>query len=440
MLIDLALVREASGVAAGALVTAAWEGVVLTASLATGLRMCRGLSAGVRSAVWTVVLVLVVLLPVGVVLMPHRVAAAGVSPLRVNADWAVGLVAAWLVLATFRMVVLLGSAVRLRGIGRRAVPVEASPACVALLESGRRRAALCVSEDVDRPSVVGFFRPRVLLPAVMLAELGAAEMEQIVRHEMEHLYRRDDWTNLLQRLSCALLPLSPAVFWLDRRMSLERELACDDGVLRQTRAPKAYAACLTTLAEGSMLRRGSSLALSAWERQSELSRRVYRILRWRDGGTSQRAASMAAGVLLLAATAGTVELARMPEVLRFADAAPMLADARGPVLGGAMLPVVAHAGAGAARPMLLRAVMPTRSSGRAVPKMRRRSAVAKVRQAGRVVPVMVPVVVPRVMRTAWRQKEVGLPAARMVLTVADEDAFPRYAAIAMGDGWLIVQL
>ena len=444
-MMDLALVREESGVAAGALVTAAWEGVVLTTALAVGLRMFRGLSAGVRSAVWTATLVLVVLLPAGAVLMPHRAAAAGASSLRVSADWAVGLVAAWTALAAFRIAALAASAIRLREVGRRAVPVATGPGCAALLGGGRRVAELCVSGDVDRPSIVGFFRPRVLLPAAMLAELRAAELEQIVRHEMEHLHRRDDWTNLLQKVSCALLPLSPAVLWLDRRMSIERELACDDGVLRQTRAPKAYAACLTTLAEGAMLRRGSSLALSAWERQSELSRRVHRILRWRDGGMSRRAAGAVASVLLLGATVGSVELARTPQVLRFADAAPAMAEVRRPVMGGdAMVPVMVRVGADAVRPVLMPAVMPARSCGRfartAGMRARRRSGtVLRVRQTGRRAPVL-PAMIPRVMRTSWQGREVGFPAAaRMVLT-GDEDVFPRYAAIATGDGWLIVQL
>ena len=444
-MMDLALVREASGAAAGALVTAAWEGVVLTAALAAGLRMCRGLSAGVRSAVWTAALVLVVLLPAGVVLMPHRVAEAGASPVRVNADWAVGLVAAWAALAAFRLLALVGSAVRLRGVGRRAVPVAAGPVCAALLRGGRE-AELCVSGDVDRPSVVGFFRPRVLLPAAMLAEIGAAELEQIVRHEMEHLHRRDDWTNLLQKVSCALLPLSPAVLWLDRRMSIERELACDDGVLRQTRAPKAYAACLTMLAEGAILRQGSSLALSAWERQSELSRRVYRILSWRDGGMSRRATKVATGILLLGATVASVELARTPQVLRFADVTPAMAEVRGPVMGGgAMVPVVARFGAGGARPVLMPAVMRARSSegfARTTTAKSHRlpETMLKVRRVAPVLPAAAPARVPRVMRTSWQGREVGFPAARMVLTVADEDVFPRYAAIATSDGWLIVQL
>ncbi len=68
-------------------------------------------------------------------------------------------------------------------------------------------------------------------------------------HEVGHLRRADDWINLLQKLSLVVFPLNPMLMWIERRLCLERELACDDDVLRLTKAPKAYATCLTNLAE-----------------------------------------------------------------------------------------------------------------------------------------------------------------------------------------------
>ena len=105
-------------------------------------------------------------------------------------------------------------------------------AVAGLLGGSGRRAELCLSDEVDRPSVVGFFRPRILLTPELFACLSAAELEQVVLHEMEHVRRYDDWTNLLQKLSLALVPLHPVLLWVERRMCLERELACDDRVMR----------------------------------------------------------------------------------------------------------------------------------------------------------------------------------------------------------------
>ncbi len=57
--------------------------------------------------------------------------------------------------------------------------------------------------------------------------------------------------------SCAwwLFPLNPALAWMERRLCREREMACDEGVVRSTQAPRAYAACLASLAERRLERR-----------------------------------------------------------------------------------------------------------------------------------------------------------------------------------------
>ena len=137
-----------------------------------------------------------------------------------------------------------------RRIGRAARPV-AAPAELrsAMKLAGRRPVELCTSQEVEKPCVVGFFRPRILVPGWLLAELSADELSQIVLHELEHLRRLDDLTNLLQKFLLALLPLHPGLFFIERQLCREREMACDEGVVRRTRAPRAYAACLASVAE-----------------------------------------------------------------------------------------------------------------------------------------------------------------------------------------------
>ena len=125
-----------------------------------------------------------------------------------------------------------------------------------LLAAGFRGVEVCTSSDVDRPSVIGFFSPRILIPEELFDRLTTAEFGQIVLHEVGHLRRGDDWINLLQKLSLVLVPLNPVLMWIERRLCLERELACDDDVLRLTKAPKAYATCLTNLAEHRLGRTG----------------------------------------------------------------------------------------------------------------------------------------------------------------------------------------
>jgi Zn-dependent protease with chaperone function len=199
------------------------------------------------------------------------------------------------------------------------------------------RFELCTTRELDRPSVIGFFAPRILIPEWLLERLSRQELEQVVLHEAEHLRRRDDWTNLLQKLCLVVFPLNPALGFIERSLCREREMACDEGVVRQTQAPRAYAACLAGLAERHMERRAEALSLgarakaltlSAFERRTELARRVHSILARRS--TIDPLASRAlVGAVGCALAVGAVMLARCPQLIAFVPAEPqMTAEAR----------------------------------------------------------------------------------------------------------------
>jgi hypothetical protein len=93
-------------------------------------------------------------------------------------------------------------------------------------------------------------------------------------------------------------------------------MACDEGVVRITNAPRAYAACLTSLAERGLERRAEALSLGAWHRRSELVQRVHRILLHRHG-MSRAAAGTLLGALGCMLIAGSVEMARCPQLVAF---------------------------------------------------------------------------------------------------------------------------
>src|SRR6201999_862361 len=101
-------------------------------------------------------------------------------------------------------------------------------------------------------------------------------------------------------------------------------LACDDGVMRATKARKAYAACLVRLAEDSMLRRSISLALGvlgAFEsrvRESELVTRVRRILAAPEQSKGPKFLRAATAAVLAGALGLSFALARSPRLVDFA--------------------------------------------------------------------------------------------------------------------------
>ena len=236
-----------------------------------------------------------------------------------------GIAALWLAASTFRAAELVFHSLRLRKLWRGATPVEMDGSLHSLLAAlPGRRIEICTTPDLDRPSVIGFFAPRILIPDWLYSRLTPGELDQVVLHEAEHLRRRDDWTNLLQKLSLVLFPLNPALAWIERRLCREREMACDEGVVQRTQAPRTYAACLAALAERGLerqglLRRAQALSLGVLGRRPELVSRVDSILRRR-----KTLHPLAAGALVAMVgcglVIGAVELSRSPQLVAFVAA------------------------------------------------------------------------------------------------------------------------
>lgn len=319
---------HAAPMAASTVIAAAWQSAILVALVACALRLIPRLSATVRSLIWTAVLALAVLVP----LLPFAAGthaapvATSHTTLHFAESWSFALAALWAAISLVKLAQLVRSGFHLAAILHRSVEVDpaelrhVAPQVEALLNEGWRRPRLCVSSEVDRPSVAGFFSPRILLPVGLLERVTPLELEQIVRHEREHLNRADDWVNLAQKLALALFPLNPALLFLERQLANERELACDDTVLRETKAAKSYALCLASLAEISLARRTAMLALAAWHKRSELTRRVERILLPRAAAMPRRSAATAGALITLLAIGSAATLAHAPALISFEPA------------------------------------------------------------------------------------------------------------------------
>ena len=178
-----------SRLVANSFVAGLWQGVVLAAGVGICLHLVPRTTAAVRFAVWTAVFAVLAVLPL--VHAYGQRAGAGVaghgSVLQVDLRWSFAIAAVWLVVSLVRAVKLAMSGARLLRIWKRAVPVAG---CDEVLSAaGIRRATICTSKDVDRPSVIGFLSPRILIPEDLFARLTTAEFGLIVLHEMGHLWR-----------------------------------------------------------------------------------------------------------------------------------------------------------------------------------------------------------------------------------------------------------
>ena len=182
----------------------------------------------------------------------------------------------------------------------------------------RRQTQLLVSSHIAAPMSLGFLHPAILIPRVLLDTLSDSELEHVILHELGHLRRLDDWSNLAQKLIEAALPIQPAVYWIGRRMSIEREMACDDWVIAATGTIESYATSLTKVAELSQWARAGILAAGATGNRSQLFTRVHHML----DRTRNAAPKLAIGPLGAAIAAIGVLIyvgARAPQVIAFAQ-------------------------------------------------------------------------------------------------------------------------
>jgi uncharacterized protein YjbI with pentapeptide repeats/beta-lactamase regulating signal transducer with metallopeptidase domain len=146
-------------------------------------------------------------------------------------------------------------------------------------DKGHREVRLCTCENIEVPVAVGLFDSMILLPKHLLDALSQTEVDQIVLHELAHLRRADDWTNGLQRCIQALLFFNPAIAYITQQLDLEREVACDDWVVDLTKEVRPYATCLTRMAEATSWPHRPLAAPGVFVTRRGLSVRVERLLR-----------------------------------------------------------------------------------------------------------------------------------------------------------------
>lgn len=195
------------------------------------------------------------------------------------------LIAAYFVGVLF-FVARLGFGVYLSRIYRQLATPVTQPELVASIEKVTRQIGLALQppvmwcQQVGVPSVVGIFRPTVLLPLACLTRLKPEQLEQILFHELTHIRRYDHLFNLAQNTLEAVLFFHPVVWFISKRVRLEREFCCDAAVVAAGSHADEYAKLLIDVAE--IAKAGSTrmnpIAVSATGRVSILGIRIERIL------------------------------------------------------------------------------------------------------------------------------------------------------------------
>jgi len=90
------------------------------------------------------------------------------------------------------------------------------------------------------PGALGWWRPAVVLPEGLSAQLSSAEIEAVLAHEVAHILRRDNLWAAVAHAVVSVFWFHPLVWWIERRMLEERETACDEMVVGIGTHPEVY--------------------------------------------------------------------------------------------------------------------------------------------------------------------------------------------------------
>ena len=217
------------------------------------------------------------------------------------------LLLAWLagvVLFVVRLNVGLMVARRMRSMGTGAVPTELQQAFDALRRRlGVARAVrLMHSALVQAPTVIGWLRPVILIPASCLTGMSALQIEAVLAHELAHIRRHDYLVSVLQSAIEALLFYHPAVWWVSKQVRRERECCCDELAVAVGGDLLAYARALSILEE----RRSFYPEVALGANGGILTMRIKRLLGYGGVSMGSQWAAMAVLTVLIAGVGGCI--------------------------------------------------------------------------------------------------------------------------------------
>jgi beta-lactamase regulating signal transducer with metallopeptidase domain len=301
------------------------QGLIVALAVTALLAVARGAPTRARYGAAAAGLVAVLLLPLAALLPPWTGDMAGpAAPVPGDGSalvalpsqwWTSGryLVALW---GVWSAVAAVRTVLRLRALAcaRRAchafpAEIEARlPQWQAIRTTGRRP-RLVVSHGVRTAAVLGGKTPLIAVAPALVNTLSPGDLDRVVVHEWAHVQWHDDRALLLQAWIRVVAGWHPAVWWLDRLLHFEREVACDEHAVRLTGSAKGYANCLAALASLPPIG-GRELPVAGASAGSDVRRRVIRVLAF---GTTPGRSRFAAGCacVLPVAIAGAVADVRM---------------------------------------------------------------------------------------------------------------------------------
>lgn len=138
---------------------------------------------------------------------------------------------------------------------------------------------------VAAPVAIGVFRPRIILPSSWVS-WPSGELRTVRIHEAEHIRRHDGLTSLAAGLNTCIFWFHPLSWWLERRIAIAAEEACDDAVIRASAEPRRYAETLLRMADAVRARGARVEWQGVGMAGASLAARIERVLKGRAAHTT----------------------------------------------------------------------------------------------------------------------------------------------------------
>jgi len=139
-----------------------------------------------------------------------------------------------------------------------------------------RKVVFRESALVDSPSLIGYFKPVILLPISLLSGIPDNQLEIIIAHELAHIRRHDYLVQFIQGIIEVLFFYHPVVWWLSSVVNTEREHICDDLAVKVCGESLTLIKALNNME--SIRKKQPELILNFSGKKASLLHRVRRIL------------------------------------------------------------------------------------------------------------------------------------------------------------------
>ena len=144
----------------------------------------------------------------------------------------------------------------------------------------KTRVELSCNPLIASPMLIGFFRPRIILP---VGELEDKELSYIFVHELTHYKQRDMFYKWLIQIIVCVHWFNPFVYLLEKEVNKSCELSCDEKVLSvlDDKAKREYGDTLISFLKSSNLYKSSLASVTLTEGAEQLKERLGAIMKFR---------------------------------------------------------------------------------------------------------------------------------------------------------------